>query len=112
MAYSTDAYYQNHCINGFVIDNTNSETGPVVRWKSNKQIPFDDMLKKFLADSLITVQELVNSNEQREAEVLITLQQHRQQYTGPSDEARMEARATFGPGVELVNVLTGHKWRT
>lgn len=33
-------------------------------------------------------------------------------YEGPSDEERFEARAAFGPGEEIVNVITGHKWRT
>lgn len=32
--------------------------------------------------------------------------------SGPSDEERCEARAAFGPGVELVDVVTGRRWTT
>jgi hypothetical protein len=32
--------------------------------------------------------------------------------TMPTLEERFEARNAFGPGTEVVNVITGHKWRT
>jgi hypothetical protein len=40
------------------------------------------------------------------------LANYRKNYTGPSDEERFEARAALGPGHEIINVITGHKWRT
>jgi hypothetical protein len=40
------------------------------------------------------------------------MQDYASNYNGPSDEERYEARAAMGEGVEMVNVITGHKWRT
>lgn len=38
--------------------------------------------------------------------------EYRARYRGPSPEQRMEARAAHGPGVTLVNVITGDQWTT
>lgn len=40
------------------------------------------------------------------------LTRYRQNYTGPSLEEQFEMRAAFGPGTEVVDVITGHKWKT
>lgn len=40
------------------------------------------------------------------------LADYRKNYKGPSEEEMMEARAAFGPGVRLVNVVTGKGWTT
>ena len=48
----------------------------------------------------------------REREMDEFLAEYRANYTGPSDEERVEARAAMGPGVEMVNAITGHRWTT
>jgi hypothetical protein len=98
--------------NEFYIDETNSEAGPVVRWNSNDRIPFEDMLTEFLNQGLIGALELNNSLVQRKIEDRLAIEAYCKNYRGPSDEERFEARAAFGPGAELVNVFTGHKWTT
>lgn len=40
------------------------------------------------------------------------LRHYRENYKGPSAEQRAEARAAHGPGVTLVDIITGHKWTT
>jgi len=94
----------------FYIDETNEHTGPVVRWNSNDRVPFDDMLQEFLQAGLIDRQTLVNSNEARRVETAQFLANYRANYRGPSEEERFEARAAFGPGARVVNVITGHEY--
>jgi hypothetical protein len=87
-------------------------TNGVVRWKSNDQVPFDDMLTKLFENGNILKQEVTKSNLIRQKEQTAFLESYRKNYNGPSDEERFEARAAFGSGVELVNVITGDKWTT
>lgn len=94
----------------FYIDETNEHTGPVVRWNSNDQVPFNDMLCEFLQAGLIDQQTLENSNEARKADTAKFLAQYRANYRGPSEEEKLEARAAFGPGARVVNVITGHEY--
>lgn len=82
----------------------------VVRWKSNHQVPPTDILgvwqhlgKPFNLERSLDVQEAQNR---------AFSEAYRRNYKGPSEEARCEARAAFGPGVKLVNVITGHEWTT
>lgn len=91
----------------FYIDETNDATGPVVRWNSNDQVPFDDMLQNFVDAGFIDNQTRQNSNETRKQEQAVFLENYRKNYRGPSDEELFEMRAAFGPGETVVNVLTG-----
>ena len=84
----------------------------VVRWKSSNQVPFDDMLTKLFENGNILRTEVTKSNLVREKEQIAFLESYRKNYKGPSDEERFEARAAFGSGVELVNIITGDKWTT
>lgn len=93
----------------FYIDETNEVSGPVVRWRSNDRIPFEDKLQEFLGKGLIGKLELNNSVRQREIEDQAFLAEYARN-KGPSAEERFEARAAMGPGVEMVNVITGHRW--
>ena len=80
------------------------------RWKSNNQALFDDTLEnagipvpaaqKMVRDELtaIALERYIEAQNNRSAESI--------------REQRAEARAAFGAGVEVVNVLTGEKYRT
>ena len=94
----------------FYVDETNSETGPVVRWNSNDRIPFADMLQEFVDAGWIDTQAQANSLAQRKVEDRIALEAYARNYKGPSDEEMFEMRAAFGPGAKVVNVLTGHSY--
>jgi hypothetical protein len=94
----------------FYIDETSDVTGPVVRWNSNDRVPFDDMLQDFVTMGWIDRMTLTNSNNTRKLETAEFLTNYARNYKGPSDEERFEARAAFGAGAEVVNVITGHKW--
>jgi len=94
----------------FYVDETNSATGPVVRWLSNDRIPFGDMLAEFARAGWISVQTVENSLAQRRIEDRIALEAYAKNYKGPSQEDMFEMRAAFGPGAQVVNVLTGHRY--
>ena len=94
----------------FYIDETNSATGPVIRWNSNDRIPFEDMLQNFVDAGWITAQELLNSVEQRQIEDAEAIAQYRKNYRGPSEEDLFEMRAAFGAGATVVDVLTGREY--
>lgn len=94
----------------FYIDETNDVTGPVVRWNSNNQVPFDDMLQEFQTAGLIDGLIVANSNDARAQETRKFLENYRANYRGPSEEEMFEARAAFGAGAEVVNVFTGHTY--
>jgi sugar phosphate isomerase/epimerase len=82
----------------------------IVRWNSNDRVPFDDMLQDFVEAGYIGVETKSASNEARTIEAAESLANYARNYTGPSDEERFEARAAFGAGAEVVNIITGHKW--
>jgi hypothetical protein len=84
----------------------------VVRWLSNDNVPFDDKLGEFVKNGLISQTTMDISSEARRVDVERFLSEYSQNYNGPSEEEKMEAMAAFGPGVTLVNVVTGHKWIT
>lgn len=94
----------------FYIDETNADFGPVVRWNSSNNIPFEDMLDRFLLEGLITDTERVNSLIARKIEDKAFLEQYianRQKY-GYSDEEKFEMRAAFGDE-EVVDIFTGKR---
>lgn len=94
----------------FYVDETDSDTGPVVRWNSNDRIPFGDMLAEFARAGWISVQTVENSLAQRKIEDRISLEAYRRNYKGPSEEELFEMRAAFGAGARVVNALTGHEY--
>lgn len=91
----------------FYIDETDSTSGPVVRWSSNNRIPFGDMLAEFARAGWISLQEVENSLVQRKIEDRISIENYRKNYRGPSEEEMLEARAAFGAGARVVNIFTG-----
>lgn len=84
-------------------------TAGVIRWNSNDRVPPADCVA--LAEHVLAV-DLSASAAAREADLQDFLAAYRAAYTGPSAEERAEARAAMGPGVEMVNAITGHTWRT
>jgi hypothetical protein len=93
----------------FYIDET--VDAPVIRWKSNNNIPPEECLDAFLKVGYITQQEHDNSNEQRGIEVAIRLQEYAVSMRNyvPSAEERYEMEAAFGKGAKVVNVITGQQ---
>lgn len=96
----------------FYIDETNSKSGPVIRWNDSNNIPFQDMLEAFVRLGYIGQLELQNSLDQRQIEDRILLEAYRKNYKGPSEEEMLEMSAAFGPGERVVNALTGHVYIT
>lgn len=96
----------------FYIDETNEAAGPVVRWISSNNIPFEDMLERFLLAGVITDTDMANSIAQRKVEDKAAIEAYisnRQKY-GYSDEEKFEMRAAFGDE-EVVDMFTGLKIR-
>ena len=91
----------------FYIDETDSKSGPVVRWNSNDSIPFQDMLEAFVSLGYIGQLELQNSLDQRKIEDRITIEAYRKNFKGYDSETLAEMRSEFGSGSKVVNVLTG-----
>jgi hypothetical protein len=94
----------------FYIDFTCNKFGPHVRWNSNNNVPFDDMLEAFQQLGWITQQERDNSRAARNADTARFLADYRKNYRGPSEEELFEARAAFGEGATVVNVITGDRY--
>lgn len=86
--------------------------GAVIRWNSNNRVPPRDIIAGMLEAGLITQLQATVSNTRRDLDTAQFLSDYRRNYKGPSNEERFEARAAHGPGVTLVNVITGHKWTT
>lgn len=90
------------------IDETNANFGPVVRWVSSDNIPFQDMLTEFLIAGYIDQETVVNSINARKIEDAESIKQYiaMRQKRGYSDEEKFEMRAAFG-GEEVVDIFTG-----
>lgn len=81
----------------------------IMRWNSNNRVPPRDIVEQ--AARLGFDVDGVACNLARDAELAAFLADYRRNYTGPSAEERMEARAALGAGAEVVNVITGHRLR-
>ncbi len=82
------------------------------RWKTNNSIPFADLLEEAGLSETNIARHVAARQEETEA----FLQEYakRQASRSPEqiEEERAEARAAHGPGVTLVNVLTGERYTT
>ena len=82
------------------------------RWKSNDHVPFADMLESWGLTRL----ELELHAAARSVDTELFLSQYRdaQSYLSEEEKAEQafERRAAFGPGVTVVNVITGKKFRS
>jgi hypothetical protein len=93
----------------FHIDETNSETGPVVRWNSNNNIPPRDCLDEIKRAGNIDHQTWENSIEQYQIETDAFLQEYveRERNRELAPEELAEMRSVFGAGTIVLNALTG-----
>lgn len=84
--------------------------GGVLRWKRNGSVPPEEMLE--LAQHVGVEFDLEASRRARQIDLDRFVAEYRSGATEPSEEERFEARAAHGPGVMLVNVLTGRRFTT
>lgn len=83
----------------------------IVRWISNGNIPFDDILEKFQYEGRISAFNLEISSLTRANETASFLMSYREQMKNhvPDEEEMYEMRSAFGEGTTVVNVITGNK---
>ena len=90
--------------------------GGVVRWNSNNNVPFEDMLTDFAEAGFIPFVTVVTSLEAREVDNKAFFAEYRKAQANRTEEQiaeqRFEARAAMGPGVEMVNIFTGERYTT
>lgn len=93
---------------------TITESGGILRWPETRNIPPRDYL--LYADYLRLPFNLKRTLEAQKVEEEIAMEEYRESRRNMTaediEEARLEARAAHGPGVVLVNVITGEKFRT
>lgn len=83
----------------------------VVRWNSNDNVPFDDMLFDFVCIGAIDEATRERSNEARKADTAAFCAEYRKAQANrkPSAEELFEMRAAFGEGAEVVDVISGRR---
>lgn len=82
--------------------------GNVVRWISNSQIPFADVLGVLVSDGVITESQASASVQQKSVEDALAISKYvafREKH-GYSDEEKFEIRAAFG-NERVIDVFTG-----
>lgn len=85
--------------------------GGVIRWQSNGNVPPAECV--LLAAHIGLPINVGACSRARGADVDRFLAAYRQaNANGPSDEERFAARAAFGAGASVVNVVTGFRFRT
>ncbi len=85
-------------------------------WQANGQVPPTDVVTHWQKAELITPEEARAANELREQQLVEAIEQykHAMQNRTPEEasEQAAEARAAFGPGQEVVDILTGERFTT
>jgi len=86
--------------------------GQVYRWKTNDRVPPADAIRSYGIDKLPNFSKQVH-DEARDAETQAFLADYRKRMENwqPSEEQRCEMRAAYGAGAEVVNVITGKKYK-
>jgi len=89
-------------------------TDGIVRWDSNNQVPPADMVEAIATfESSVDVAASKAAREEDNARFIaeyIKNQSNRSEEQ--KREERFEARAAMGPGVEMVNIITGERYTT
>jgi hypothetical protein len=82
----------------------------VLRWNSNNRVPFDDVLAVFLY--IGKVFDLKKSRAARTVDTDELIARYREVNANRvmGDEERFEARAAFGEGAQIVDIITGQKF--
>ena len=87
-----------------------------VRWSSNGRCLPADCVRDLVDANLITVATAERTTDMREIELIEFFQEYRQAQRNRSAEQiaeeRFEARAAMGPGVRMVNIITGETFLT
>ena len=83
----------------------------VARWASNDRVPPADCFHSHGLDRIPAI-DVAKSTQAREIDLDIFLADYRAANQTISDERIAGARAAHGPGVDLVDVITGKKFRT
>jgi hypothetical protein len=88
------------------------EKDGVYRWKSNNAIPFKDMLvaNDVPADTISRCAAVRDA--ELDASVALYMQMRDARTPEQIEEERAMARAEFGPGHMMMNILTGERWTT
>lgn len=90
--------------------------GGVVRWNSNNNVPFEDMLTDFAEAGFIPFVTVGTSLEAREVDNKAFFAEYKKAQSNRSAEQiaeeRFEARAAMGAGVDMVNIFTGETYTT
>jgi hypothetical protein len=95
------------------ISKTYTDDNGIIRWKSNDQIPFADKLEEFgLSSYEIKVHTDLRNNEVSAfiRDVYIPARENMTEEQKAEEAA--ERRAAFGPGEEVINVITGERFIT
>lgn len=94
---------------GFTIDPAGA-----MRWDSNGAVPPRDIVELAHFMGLLTDEQFHASNEARDADITATLTAYAERQKElaargewPSEEMRFEARAAHGPGVKVVDIVSG-----
>jgi len=82
------------------------EVDGVLRWTSNDAV----ISPSTFADAYVVCSDVQAAGYSAYLDAFV--QQYRANSRAPSDEERYEMRAAFGPGVTVVNVVTGRRTRT
>lgn len=83
------------------------ETDGAIRWKGNGRYLMDDFCEKLEYAGYAFSRKA--TAEKRDAQNEESLAEYRKSDRGLSGEALFEARAAFGEGTTIVNVLTGRR---
>ncbi len=86
--------------------------GQVYRWTTNDRVPPADAILSYGIDKLPNFSKQAH-DEARDAETQAFLADYRKRMENwqPSEEERCEMRAAYGAGAEVVNVITGKKYK-
>jgi hypothetical protein len=87
--------------------------GDAIVWKSNDNPIPTDLMRIAFKMGIVGVREIYATAIARREHTERTLDEYRRhQPPQPSEEERAQARAAHGPGVDLVDVITGRRFTT
>lgn len=79
----------------------------VLRWNSNQQCPMNDMLAAWIVLGFIDREQAGRTSAARTADTAEFLDAYRKNPPQTDAEQLHEMRAAFGPGEEVMDVITG-----
>lgn len=84
----------------------------IVLWHSTGLVPPQDVLDIWAAAGKPFDLEASRREREAQTDAFLTVYRARQARRRPSAEERAEMRAAFGPGAEVVDIVTGRRIRT